>query len=75
MHNTTRALSKELETVKNRQVVAAANITSQLLLFRVYLGVKIVLYKIKAFKKHQARRNKEELELMESRLASRKAKR
>ena len=38
------------------------------------LGVKIVLYTIKAVKVHQARRNKEELELMESRLASRKAK-
>ena len=37
--------------------------------------MKIVVYTIKAWKKHHARRNEEELELMESRLASRKAKR
>ena len=75
VHNATRALFEELETVKNRQAVAAALSTFQLLLFLAYLGVKIVLYTIKAVKKHQARRNKEDLELMESRLASRKAKR
>ena len=48
--------------------------TFQLVLVLVYLGVKIVLYTIKAVKKHQARRNEEELVLMESRLASRKVK-
>ena len=48
--------------------------TFQLVLFLAYLGVKIVLYTIKAVKKHQARRNEEELELMENQLASRKAK-
>ena len=37
--------------------------------------MKIVVYMIKKCKKHQARRNEEELQLMESRLASRKVKR
>ena len=75
VHNATRALSKELETVKNRQAVAAALSTFQLFMFITYMVVKIVLYIIQAVKKHNARRIEEELELMESRLASRKAKR
>ena len=63
-----------METVKNREAVAAALSTFQLLLFLAYLGVKIVRYIVKAVKKHNARKNKEEIELMESRLAIRKAK-
>ena len=43
VHNSTRTLSEELETVKNRQTVTAAISTFQLLLYLAYLGVKIVL--------------------------------
>ena len=68
LYNVTHSLSKALETVNNRQAVAAALITFQLLLFLAYLGVKIVFYIVKVVKKHQAKRNKEELGLMDQRL-------
>jgi hypothetical protein len=69
VHNATRALSQELETVKNRKAVAAALSTFQLFMFITYMVVKIIIFSIKTVKKHNARRNKEELQLMESRLA------
>ena len=61
--------------LKGRQAIAAALSTFQLFIFLTYLAVKIIIYSIKAVKKHNDRRHEEELELMENRLASRKAKR
>ena len=75
LHNSTRALSKELETVKNRQAVVAALSTFQLLMLIRYMVVKIVIYIVRTVKKHNARRNEEEFLLMESRRASRRLKR
>ena len=61
--------------LKGRQAIAAALSTFQLFIFLTYLAVKIIIYSIKTVKKHNTRRHEEELELMENRLASRKAKR
>ena len=63
------------DVLKGRQAIAAALSTFQLFIFLTYLAVKIIIYSIKAVKKHNDRRHEEELELMENRLASRKAKR
>ena len=60
--------------MKNRQAVAAALSTFQLLLFLAYLGVKIVLYIEKCVEKHQAAALEANLLEMESRLVSRKGK-
>ena len=75
VHNATRALSAELDTVKNRQAVAAAVSTFQLLLFLAYLGVKIVFYTIGKCKRHQEKLAEEDLKLIETRLQERKSKR
>ena len=73
--NATRAISEELDIVKNRQAVSAAISVFQLLLFLSYLGTQIVLYTVKKCRKHHAKLAEEEIELMESRLAKRKASR
>ena len=75
VHNATRHLSEEIQVLKGRQAIAAAISTAQLFIFLSYLAVKIIIYSIKTVKKHNTRRHEEELELMENRLASRKAKR
>ena len=75
VHNATRHLSEEIQVLKGRQAIAAAISTAQLFIFLTYLAVKIIIYSIKTVKKHNDRRHEEELELMENRLASRKAKR
>ena len=73
--NATRAISEELDIVKNRQAVSAAISVFQLLLFLSYLGTQIVLYTVKKCRKHHAKLAEVEIELMESRLAKRKASR
>ena len=72
LHNVTCHLSQEIDMIKTRQAYAGALGTLQLLVFISYLIVKII---IKTVREHNAKRHEEELELMESRLASRKAKR
>jgi hypothetical protein len=42
-------------------------------MFITYMVVKIVIYIVRTNKKHNARRNKEELELMASRKAKRRS--
>ena len=74
-HNATRAISEELDTVKNRQVFAGLIATLQLVLFIVYLGVKIVFYTIDKCKKHHEKLAEEELELIETRLQEQRSKR
>ena len=64
-----------MDTVKNRQAVAAAVSTFHLLLFLAYLGVKIVVYTIGKCKRHQEKLVEEELELMETQLQESKTKR
>ena len=61
--------------IKTRQAYEAALGTLQLLFVITYLIVKIIIFVVKTVRKHNAKRHKEELELIESRLASRKAKR
>ena len=73
--NATRAISEELDIVKNRQAVSAAISVFQLLLFLSYLGTHIVLYTVKKCRRHHAKLAEEEIKLMESRLAKRKASR
>ena len=75
VHNDTRKISEELYIVKNRQAVTAAISVFQFLLFLSYLGTQIALYTVKKCKKYHARLAEEEIELMESRLAKRKASR
>ena len=75
LHNATRHLSQEIDMIKTRQAYAAALGTLQLLFVITYLIVKIIIFVVKTVRKHNAKRHKEELELMESRLASRKEKR
>ena len=75
VHNATRAISAELDTVKNRQAAHGLLGTLQLLLFLAYLGVKIVFYTIGKCKKHHEKLAEEELELIETRLQERKSKR
>ena len=61
--------------IKTRQDYAAALGTLQLLFVITYLIMKIIIFVVKTVRKHNAKRHEEELKLMESRLASRKAKR
>ena len=75
VHNATRHLTEEIQVLKGRQAIEAAISTAKLFIFLAYLTVKIIIYSIKTVKKHNDRRHKEELKLMENRLASRKAKR
>ena len=61
--------------MKNRQVFAGLIVTLQLILFIMYLGVKIVFYTIDKCKKHHEKLAEEELELIETRLQERRSKR
>ena len=61
--------------MKNRQVFAGLIVTLQLILFIMYLGVKIVFYTIDKCKKHPKKLAEEELELIEPRLQERRSKR
>ena len=74
LHNVTCHLSQEIDMIKTRQAYAGALGTLQLLFVITYLIVKIIIFVVKTIRKHITKRHKEELELMESRLASRKAK-
>ena len=60
--------------IKTRQAYAAALSTLQLLIVITYLIVKIIIFIVKTVRKHNANRHEEELELMESCLASGKVK-
>ena len=75
VHNAPRTNSEELDIVKKRQAVAAAISALQFLLFLLYMGVKKAIYTVKKCRKHHARLAEEEIELIESRLENRKAKR
>ena len=61
--------------MKNRQVFAGLIVTLQLILFIMYLGVKIVFYTIDKCKKRHKKLAEEELELIEARLEERRSKR
>ena len=61
--------------MKNRQAAHGLLGTLQLLLFLVYLGVKIVFYTIDKCKKRHKKLAEEELELIEARLEERRSKR
>ena len=74
LHNVTCHLSQESDLIKTRQAYAGALGTLQLLFFITYLIMKIIIFVVKTVRKHNAKRHEEELELMESCLASRKAK-
>ena len=75
VHNATRAISEELNTLKGRQAASAALQVAQFFLFVGYLLTLAVLYVVKKCKKHRKRQVEEEVELMEQKLQERKAKR
>ena len=65
---------KNTDGLKGRIAIAAILSTFQLFIFLTYMVTQIIIYAVKTVKKHNARRHKEELELIKNRLASRKAK-
>ena len=65
----------ELDTLMGRQALAATIQVFQLLLFLAYLVVQGVVCAVKQCKKHSVRLVEEEVELMESRLMKRRARR
>ena len=71
VQNATSQLLFELDTLKGRQAASAALQVAQFFLFAGYL---FTLYTVKKCKKHRTRLMDEEIKLMESRLANRKAK-
>ena len=75
VHNATRAISEELDTLKGRQAASAALQVAMFFLFVGYLLTLSVLYAVKKCKKHRKRQAEEEVELMEQKLQERKAKR
>ena len=75
VHNATRAISEELDTLKGQQAASAALQVAQFFLFVSYLLTLSVLYVVKKCKKHRKRQVEEEVELMEQKLQERKAKR
>ena len=75
VQNTTSQILVELDTLRGRQALAATIQVFQLLLFLAYLVVQGVVCAVKKCKKHSATQVEEEVELMESRLMERRARR
>ena len=75
VHNTTRQLRGELDTLKGRQAASAALQVAQFFLFAGYLLTLTILYIKKCVEKHQVAALETNLQEMESRLQERKAKR
>ena len=75
VQNATSEIIDTLDSLKNRQALAATIQVFQLLLFLGYLFTLAILYAVKKCKQHRARQVEEEVKLMESRLQDRKAKR
>ena len=75
VQNTTSEILVELDTLKGRQAASAALQVAQFFLFVGYLLTLAILYAVKKCRQHHARQVEEEVELMESRLQDRKARR
>ena len=75
VQNATSQILSKLDSLKNREALAATIQVFQLLLFLGYLLVLAILCAVKKCKKDRARQVEEEVELMESRLQDRKARR
>ena len=75
VHNATSQLLLELDTLRGRQAATAALQVFQFFLFVGYLFILAILYAVKKCRKHRAALIESEVEMMESPLQDRKAKR
>ena len=75
VQNATSQILFELDTLRGRQAVSAAIQVVQFFLFVSYLFILAILYAVKKCRKHRAALIESEVELMESPLQDRKAKR